>query len=269
MENLLSSPVRLSDLTAIRLLKKLFSCAGMSSLSIEGRAEDLSELERFSVVPLIFGLIPTKAFQRAKVTEPIKPFIREHFSALGVPMDEELIDVVKYIADRYYSTARSQSLRSRLRISDLKALDYGAYRRLLLRQAERCAVCGVSFDGEAVEELDHKLPWRLVGDIPDGSNWQILCSLCNKGKKAWISSIQSRFAFNWVYDANISKDDVHLETRFVILAQRRECEDSGCRRTPETVRLYVVKRSDTGLAVADNLVVRCEAHIPQRTSANE
>jgi hypothetical protein len=54
---------------------------------------------------------------------------------------------------------------------------------------------------------------------------------------------------------------VHLEVRFVVLAQRGACEESNCRRDPRSAHLHVVKRLETGLAVADNLTVRCDVHL--------
>src|SRR5262249_30230059 len=145
-----------------------------------------TELELLTIVPLVFGLLPARAVVREKPDDRIKPHIIEHLRSLAVDHDEELIDVLKSIADQYYATQPPESRfidgergtqpvrpTRKFGISDVKAANYSRYRLLLERQAGRCAICGIPFNESATEELDHILPWRLVGDIPDGSNWQV------------------------------------------------------------------------------------------------
>lgn len=262
MENLLSSPARLSNKLAIESLKRVFSASGVYLARFRISYDEISEIERFQALPLVFGLIPQKALTRKSASEPIKPHIREHLTLLGVDSDEELVQLVKYVADQYYrSGLRASGLGAKKTgISDLKAMDYHLYRHIFRNQNGRCAICGVPFDGVTQETLDHKLPYRLVGDIPGGSNWQLLCINCNRGKSSWFSTFQSRFAYNWVYDQGDSVDRPNEETRFVVLVQRRGCEEGGCGIGPKDRRLSLHKVVSTGLAVSDNLKVLCEQH---------
>jgi hypothetical protein len=227
-----------------------------------------TEAERLSVVPLVFGLIPSRALVRAKRDERIKPHIREHLIYIGLEPDESLIDIVKAVADQYYATQSEGSLGVSTRprkygISDIKALNRRLYQKMLGRQNHRCAICGVTLSRATEETLDHILPWRLIGDVPSGSNWQILCQECNSGKQAWFSALQSPEAINWIYarhDQPIPSDTPTLETRYVVLAQLGKCQAPGCTATAASGHLVLHKVVQSGLAIADNLIPRCESH---------
>ncbi|MEA2601071.1 MAG: hypothetical protein QOF89_2063 [Acidobacteriota bacterium] len=263
MESLLSSPARLNNKSAIESLKRVFSASGVDAAGVGVPYYEVSEIDRFQALPLVFGLIPARALTRKSASEPIKPYIREHLTLLGVEPDEDLVSIVKYVADQYYRSglrSRKLGVRQKAGISDLKAMDYLLYRQILHSQNGRCSICGVVFDGSTQETLDHKLPYRLVGDIPGGSNWQLLCIDCNRGKSSWFGTLQSRFAYNWVYDQGDNVDGPNEETRFVVFAQRRACEEEGCGIGPKHARLTIHKVTPTGLAVSDNLRVLCEEH---------
>ena len=60
-----------------------------------------------------------------------------------------------------------------------------------------------------------------------------------------------------------------LETRYLLLATKGKCGHSECRSAPDAARLVVVRRHDSGLAVADNLVVRCEQHMSDTVDTTE
>lgn len=263
MQSLLSSPARLSDKSSIESLKRVFLASGVDPARAGIPDYEISEIERFRALPLVFGLIPVKALRRRSASEPIKHHIREHLRLLGVEDDEDLVSIVKYVADQYYRSGlrlRSLGASQKAGISGLKAMDYGLYRQILRSQNGRCSICGTLFDGSIQETLDHKLPYRLVGDIPDGSNWQLLCINCNRGKSSWFSTLQSRFAYNWIYDQGDSVDKPNEETRFVVLVQRRVCEEERCGLGPKDRMLSLSKVAPTGLAIPDNLKVLCEEH---------
>ena len=133
---------------------------------------------------------------------------------------------------------------------------------MLTSQGRRCAVCGALFEAPGDETLDHTVPFRIIGDAPDGANWQILCPACNGGKAERLSALQSLEALNWTYrDASGSfVCTPSLRTRYVVLAQAGCCEYIGCGASPSTTQLMVQRISDTGLWVADNLHVRCQTH---------
>jgi len=261
MGSLPSSPARLANPEAIAFFKKIMRRHGVLGYGAE--QETVLEAERFRVVPLIFGLMPKQAVQRSHPGELIKPYIREHLSGCCQTYDEELVTIIKRIADQFFETRLSteMSRKRKFGISDLKARNLALYQRLMAKQNGRCAICGLLFDRDSIEELDHMVPWRIIGDVPDGSNWQVLCGECNKGKGEWVSAIQSAEYFNWSYRANESlADRPTLETRYVVLATRPFCEVETCGRTSLDAQLYVVKKARTGLAVTDHLTVRCANH---------
>jgi hypothetical protein len=113
------------------------------------------------------------------------------------------------------------------------------------------------------ETLDHVVPFRLIGDVPDGSNWEILCGPCNTSKGNFVSSLQAAQAHNWIYSTDGGRfpvDDPSPETRFLVLSQAGRCTVPGCTVTPKKGQLFIRKVRESGLAIADNLVVRCTIH---------
>jgi 5-methylcytosine-specific restriction endonuclease McrA len=259
----------LFDAETVLLFKRVFLRAlGWTVPEAAAAGPPPTEAERLRVVPLVFGLIPSRALVRAKRDERIKPHIREHLTYIGLAPDEGLIDIIKAVADQYYTTQSEGSLGASVRprkygISDIKALNHKLYQQILKRQNRRCAICGIVLSRATEETLDHILPWRLVGDVPTGANWQILCQECNSGKQAWFSALQSPQAMNWVYgrhDQPIPSDRPTLETRYVVLAQYGICQSPGCALTPASSRLSLWKVHKSGLAIADNLSALCETH---------
>ncbi|MDY3551364.1 HNH endonuclease signature motif containing protein [Gemmata sp. JC717] len=260
---------RLRDLATLTLFKRAFLKAldrpdphGLSAHAA------LTESERLLVVPLVFGLMPAKAVWRGRRDERIKPHIRDHLASIGLMPDEVLVDILKTVADQYYETQSEGIVRAIPRkrkygIADIKAMDRGLYHQMVQKQCGRCAVCGILLDQAEDETLDHILPWRLVGDIPSGSNWQILCQVCNSGKRAWFSALQSPESMNWIYsghDQAIPHAEPTRETRYVVLAQLGVCQEPGCMNTPAAAHLRVRKCLSSGLAVVDNLTLLCDSH---------
>jgi hypothetical protein len=191
-----------------------------------------------------------------------------HLESLGIGPDEVLVDILKSVADQYYETQSegtgwSIQRKRKFGLADIKALDRNLYRKMVQHQSGRCNVCGILLEQAEEETLDHILPWRLVGDMPGGTNWQILCKSCNSGKRAWFSALQSPEGMNWVYaghDQVIPHDRPTLETRYVVLVQLNACQADGCAHTASSSQLHLAKCLPSGLAVADNLTVYCEHH---------
>src|SRR5262249_16242715 len=94
-------------------------------------------------------------------------------------------------------------------------------------------------------------------------NWQVLCRWCNIGKGTWLSGLQSAEAWGWIYrtDRSTSRRHVSPQARYVILTQRGTCDAKGCSATPTSAHLLVLRRVESALPVADNLTIRCDAHI--------
>jgi len=271
MRSLLSSPARLTDPIAVDLFKKIFAQHG----ALTRRSADTdtpvmySQEERLAVVPLIFGLMPADALDRHlyRRPPPLKPLIRSHLRAIGLSGDDEdLVDILQNVIYHYTSTLAfpHRSPRAKRSIGEIRLNASKTYQSIRARQRGRCAACGVLFTDDVEETLDHVLPWRLIGDPPNGANWQFLCRPCNSGKQHWMSSIQAPQSFNWWYgcpEQQLTDSGATEEARFVLLTQRQGCELTNCGKGPRETSLHVVKRYETGLAIADNLEVRCEAHL--------
>jgi hypothetical protein len=164
MKSLLSSPARLADRDAIEDLKVLFCAHGALGFRKPTSHRTLSEWERLRLVPLVFGLMPRRAFERGNSDIPIKPSIAQHLDALGIAADPMLVDVIKSVCDQFYGTRTTQR---KFSIGDIRAIRY-RYARLMDGQNSRCALCGAPFEGDCLPTLDHVIPFRLVGDVPDG-----------------------------------------------------------------------------------------------------
>ena len=262
MQSLLSSLARLADNSSLTALRDLFCAHGALGYGIPpGR--HFSEIERLRIVPLIFGLLPTGALRRDDPNSAVKPAIRGHLQTLGVTPDELLLEVLKSVSDQYVDTqpGRPNSYRKKSGMADLRA-NITVYRQIIDRQMGRCAICGTAYK-HMQSTLDHIIPYRLIGDIPDGANWRILCSACNQSKGNYLSSLQCFRAYNWEYGGdvkNLPLETPHSETRYVVLSQNPVCSVPGCLIGPLSAELSVEKKVPSGLAVADNLRVVCESH---------
>jgi hypothetical protein len=226
-----------------------------------------SELTRLKIVPLVFGLLPTESLVRRGHDQLVKPSIRAHLMKLGAPANESLIDVLKSVADQIWSTwpigirYGNASCRRKRSIADLRS-NPSLYKKILTAQGGRCAICGKLFEAPGEETLDHIVPFRIIGDAPDGANWQVLCPACNGGKAECLSALQSLEALNWIYRDTVGNfvRTPSLRTRYVVMAQGRGCEHAQCTARSSEVELLVQRISVTGLWVADNLHVRCPSH---------
>lgn len=253
---------RLKDPASIELLIRVFGTRD------QGHAPRMSEWERLSIVPLVFGLLPEAALVRERPDQRVKPIIVRHLTSLGIAATDELVTTLKRLADQYFESAPRPPLprRQKLGVESVRALRLGTYSSLQARQGNRCAVCGARFGTGVLETLDHILPWRLAGDPHDGSNWQLLCDECNRGKREWLSALQSPQALNWFYGfAEEWPTRTTLETRYLTLVLAGKCQVADCDANPKTSRLELTKRLPTGLPVLDNIVVRCEQHVADGT----
>jgi 5-methylcytosine-specific restriction endonuclease McrA len=267
---MMSSIERLSEPSSLSTFQSMFLYHGVLGLrqvaSVNGgdpAPPQFSELDRLRITPLVFGLMPEAALLLARLGERVKPAIAAHLENLGIDPEETLLHILKQIATQWARSSRVEARyqpRRKRSIGDLRAAGR-PYARMLEEQGFRCAVCGIRLQDVELEHLDHILPWRLVGDPSDGSNWQVLCDRCNIGKSAFVSTLQIPAAWNWIYSQRDLRqtEDFHLNTRYVVLAQQARCE--VCEQGPTEDSLGVEKRFDSGLAVADNLRVVCSAHL--------
>lgn len=233
--------------------------------------QKFSEAQKLEFLPLMFGLMPRAGALRSSAYMEIKPLIREHLRHLEIPDEDLLVDLLKDLCDNFDRTQPNDPSRRRFRprkfgIGDVRQLQ-PVYARLRESQRYRCAICGAAFDGKVAETLDHIIPWRLGGDPPEGSNWQILCKPCNDGKSDLISSIALVEYFNWVYAdtkdvvPDLSENKISLRSRYLLLSCREQCELETCKMGPTGAELVIVRRAKTGFSVFDHLAVYCVAHV--------
>lgn len=256
MRALLSSRERLTRSSTIESFCAFFEYHGALGMRL-GDERVWTPADVMTFVPLAFGLLPVEAVERSRLDLRIKPAISAHLRSLGVQGSERLVNVLKSISDQYFMTA-SANRRRKYGISDVRAMP-DLYSQLREKQNHRCAVCGASFLLGTSETLDHVIPWRLVGDVPDGSNYQILCDECNSGKRELLTCLQSPQAGNWIYGKG-SSVEFEYESRFLALALAGGCCVEGCGHGPRDAQLMVRRLSLSGLAVLDNAEVVCEAH---------
>lgn len=224
----------------------------------------LSHEEKFEVIPLIFGYMPEKAVKDRSFDLRVKPIIREHFESIGLTADDELVDIVKTICDQFYSTSPKNLLRRRkFTINDIRANRMHA--ELLHRQNHRCTICGIDFRRSGGETLDHVIPWRILGDVRDGSNWQILCAECNAGKSSTISHLLMAESRNWAYGTHDGDgiDNHNNRLRFAVLSRDGKCMQPGCNLGPKETHLSVIRMVQTGLHVYDHYSTWCAEHSPR------
>jgi 5-methylcytosine-specific restriction endonuclease McrA len=241
----------------------------------------LGETEKYQIIPLIFALMPAAGVTDRSYDTKIKPLIRRHLESMNVCYDDELVSIVKSLCDQYFSTSFDQRrIRGikKLSIADLRV--HGQYSQIAKRQYYRCGICGLNFKDGGTETLDHIVPWRLIGDVPDGSNWQILCLECNNGKSNLFSSLMARDALNWIYSAESrngetpsdsttpgiydgrSSSFVSNRLRYIVLARDERCTEPGCFADAKSSRLFVEQIHPTGLTLYDFLATKCSKHRP-------
>lgn len=273
MNYLISSASRLCDSETLELFKELFALHGAlggQSIKIGQReVDDFSDLDKLRLIPIVFGLIPIRALSRENLIDPILPSIKDHLRNLQIRQDDETLNSILKSISEQFCKAKTQP-KTKFSIGRVKTAFRHVYQTLLENQSCRCAICGVEFeetpqDNNDAETLDHVLPWYLVGDVLDGSNWQILCKRCNAGKEELISTLQHPESLNWIYSK--SKDlttfinnQITLQARYIVLSQRRCCEEAGCHAEPRESHLLVVQKISSGLCIADNLGVFCIKH---------
>jgi 5-methylcytosine-specific restriction endonuclease McrA len=231
-------------------------------------ARSLTHDEIRRVVPLVFAFIPETAIKSRASDLKIKPLVRKHLDALDIKYDDELVSIIKSIADQYYSTSNQNNL-TKLRkysMSDIRSL--GAYPWLSERQKNRCAICGHNFRKHGGETLDHIIPWRLIGDNQDGSNWQILCATCNSGKSSYLTHLMLLASMNWVYGrSNLSDEEYSTQVRYSVLSRDCRCTFDSCDATPRNSALVLAKSIQSGLGLYDFLTTRCPKHLESSNPA--
>jgi hypothetical protein len=213
-------------------------------VAIEGSAlsRELAELYSYR---LLFLLLPEEClFGEPKRDRPV---IEAHLNTLGVEPHEDLIRGVKFLVDNFRSKTRKEQRKPS--ITDVYVKYPHQYEDILGRQCGRCATCGVQLVYGNNMQLDHVLPWHLGDDPADGSNWQFLCDLCNRGKGMLPHYALSSLAANWIRP-NV-QHALGADIRYAALKRDRKCWKTG--QGPTQTSLAVEKRRPTGCWILDNV----------------
>jgi 5-methylcytosine-specific restriction endonuclease McrA len=222
----------------------------------------LGATEFVAVTEFIFEAMPPALAREGYTGRPIKSIIEEHLLIGGLtpPISGDLLSALKCVIEQFQRTAPSlgrQGLKKK-GVADLRA-SRRLYSAIRERQNARCATCGVPLaTGDVEEQLDHVIPFRLIGDIADGSNWQLLCSRCNQGKGEYLSPALRASWHNWCYRLDYpptSYADLPGEVRYATLWAKRVC--SVCGRGALDTHLTVYPRSTQDSWVRTSLAVIC------------
>jgi hypothetical protein len=227
-----------------------------------GVFRSFTEEEKASFLPMIFGFMPRSAVEGRRYDTVIKPIIRQHLQSIRIEPSDELVSIVKSVSDQFFKTTFSRDQRNKHAIGDLRARPI-LYKKIIARQKERCAVCGACFNNSVVETLDHIVPFKLIGDVPNGANWQILCLECNQGKSAYLSVFQMPEFFNWLYSFSGERNSVANGLRYAVLMRDACCTYEKCGKTSSEAQLFVVQVRKFGLSVLDMMGTFCEGHANQ------
>lgn len=209
---------------------------------------EISEIFRYRVM---FLLLPHECLFGDPVED--KPIIREHLISLGLTVHEPLVSAIKFFCVNFRA-AKEKTLRKKT-ITDIYIKHPNIYRILLDKQRGRCDVCGEVLEYGRNMQLDHILPWYMGDDPSDGSNWQLLCDLCNRGKGMYPHYSLQTVLFNWIRPK--FSGDLREDVRYAVLTRDKRCQISGL--GPKEARLVVIKRVATGCFVLDNLKTVAES----------
>ena len=239
------------------ILKLGPSTAEMLGLLSQVSGRSLEELEgeiRIHLAARIMFLLLGDASGAANY-ELIAKRIERRLEGVG-----ELEPLTRAVA-RALALVDSSDARSRVGLQDLP---YPVRRQLMVKQANRCAVCGWRFgadfddqrtQGEGRPTLDHLVPFRLAGD--ELENLRVLCGLCNAVKEATLHVGEHGriWTNNHVYFLRLRA------VAFWSLVRDGSCRALGCATGPRESRLFVERRGHRGAWVFDNCTVRCEKHM--------
>ena len=238
----------LSDSKSIKDLMETVveSLAPLLGTSESQLFDELAEWFRYRT---IFALLPHEGLFGN--TLQTKPIIRDHLIKLGIEPTDSLVRAIKFYCTNF--SQKKEGYVRKISISDVYAKNRNLYSKLFEQQGGRCNCCGKPLIFGENAQLDHLLPWHLGDDPPDGSNWQFLCDVCNRGKGEFPHYVLSRIAANWIGPSNdgLLREDV----RYAALIRDRKC--TKCGKIPKEAQLGVQKRISSGCWVLDNAVALC------------
>jgi hypothetical protein len=231
-----------------------------------GSRESFSERDRWQAATIIYYCLPVTIRELRPARDKFVPVLRDYLDSIGLPSGERECLVLKGVSEQLiYSNPTlcaplGLKTKRKYGISDIRAL--GHYRPIASQQGNRCATCGITLDFANTVELDHIVPFALIGDVSDRANWRLLCGQCNLGKHDFISSWLAPDAWNWIPPGNLGNttNGPTLRARYAMFSTRGHCELPDCSSGPQNAQLELRRRSESGLFVPSNLAVVCSEH---------
>jgi 5-methylcytosine-specific restriction endonuclease McrA len=205
---------------------------------------EIGELLRYR---LIFVMLPEECLYGAPVED--KPVISAHLESLGIEPNENIVRAVKYFCENFRSK-KDVGNRAKFGITDVYIKFPHIYSSIMSEQGGRCRTCGAQLVYGENMQLDHILPYYLGDDPPDGTNWQFLCDLCNRGKGGDPYYSLSKLMSNWI--GPNTRNELTDSLRYAALERDKKCKITGVK--PGEMELGVKKKILGGCWVLDNVI---------------
>ncbi len=228
------------------------------SVSKRTLKECFASLEPCIRQSIVMSLIPAKAFDH-NFNGSIDAAIDEHVANLGISLSS---DQKARIRDICINVMAYKGLSAKEARDRTKGISYVRSRPLLLkrlsdRQNGRCLWCGVGLDNPHIElSLEHVAPKHIGGDHYSESNWALVCTSCNLGKKdtfAWPANSEAHDFLSRTDFADPFR--LGLPQRWSVLMRDKSCSYCGVNSSKDELLVY--RRLTTGLPTPSNCGVAC------------
>jgi len=213
------------------------------------------------VAPMIYLTFPKKVHTLGKENRIL---VRERLvqltnNQLTPQRFEHFFDLISSVYRHWVKTKRGTL--GKFSIEMVRSGHTTVFNELMHEQRHRCAHCGYSFAEIPGEQtLDHIIPYRLGGDHMCGSNWQILCKICNSKKKDMLSIFQHRVANDWIYHLQRWTPEQKDRTgkkliKYAVILRDKKCKQCG---SGPTEKQLIAVNETTGLSIPSNMICVCE-----------
>lgn len=206
----------------------------------------------------IEGLAKKLHLSLDQVLEDLRASLLQRLTLLALPLESVGADIaIGYVKKVLGERATPQVLAEFALHVEREPVSDRVYTDLLVRQANRCAVCGRRLMRHVRPQVDHVLPVAL-GGLTETRNLRTLCRSCNQGKGMLLG---------WPLAAPHFETIITPRLRFFVLDRARGvCQHADCEfRVLETELRPTLRtpHSEGGRTVLDNLYATCEMHYSQ------
>jgi hypothetical protein len=256
-DDLFLAGVHRSSADFMSFIQAVTQWGGLSSRDLK---ECFASLEPCIRQSIIMTLLPAKAFDET-FSGSIDSAIDEHIEILGIPLSEpqksRLRDICINVLS--YRGLSSKEARSRTKGIAFVRSKPDLYRRISMRQNERCLWCGVLLDDSNVEvSLEHIAPKHIGGDHYSETNWALSCTSCNSGKEDTFAWPACSKAHDFLTRSDFAEPfRIGLPQRWSVLMRDRKCK--MCNLDSTQTELWIFRRVITGLPTPANCGVTCLA----------